>query len=174
MNDSEKSLKKKEMSEPFPPIGMSPSVWGPILWKTMHIVTLGYPEKPTEHDKKAAVDFFESLVYMIPCPICKEHYKMTLEKHPIASATGSRTELVTWAFVIHNKVNEQLQKPQLTLEQYIQTLRVLSSQKQIQLPPVEEPKPTQSIPLLTGIGVLLGAGIGATAMYYYITKHSSS
>jgi hypothetical protein len=145
----------------------------------MHIVTLGYPEIPTEEDKGAAIHFFESLVRMIPCPICQEHYRITLEQYPVAPATGSRTELAIWAFTIHNKVNEQLNRPQFTMQQYIESLQLLSKEKQIRLPPEATPPPekkpvapTQSVPLFTGIGILLGAGVGATAMYYYLSKHS--
>lgn len=154
------------MPEPFPPIGMSPSVWGPILWSTMHIVTLGYSEMPSDQEKKAAVEFFDSLVYMIPCPICKEHYKMILEKYPVENAVGNRTELANWVFMIHNKVNEQLSKPQITMQQFINNLTVLSSKTSIAIPPKETVQ-NHSLPLVTGLGLLVGVGIGAAGMYYF-------
>jgi hypothetical protein len=154
------------MPEPFPPVGMPPAVWGPILWTTMHIVTLGYSETPTEHEQKAAIEFFESLVYMIPCPICKEHYKMILEKHPVAEAVKSRSDLANWVFMIHNKVNEQLGKPQFTMEQYLQNLQVFSKMKRFQMPPPEQIVP-HSLPIHGAIGLLAGVGIGAAALYLY-------
>jgi hypothetical protein len=154
------------MAKPFPSIGMSPAVWGPIVWTTMHIVTIGYSEMPTEEEKKAAIDFFESLVYMIPCPICREHYKMILEKHPVKNAVGSRDELADWAFMIHNEVNEQISKPKITNEQYIKNLKALSDLESFKIPPQKE-MPTHSLPLLTGIGLLVGVGIGAAGVYYY-------
>ena len=145
---------------------MSPSVWGPIVWGTMHIVTLGYSDSPTEQEKKAAIEFFESLVYMIPCPICKEHYKMNLEKNPVRNAVGSRDDLANWAFDIHNTVNEQLKKPKITMEQYVNNLNKLSNMSAIQIPPQPE-APNHALPLLTGIGLLVGVGIGAAGLYYY-------
>ena len=154
------------MPEPFPPIGMSPSVWGPILWMTMHIVTLGYSDVPTEQEKKAAIEFFESLVYMIPCPICKEHYKMNIEKFPVDAAVGSRNDLANWVFMIHNTVNEQLGKPKITMQQFIKNLTLLSNQAKTTFPQ-QQPVPTHSLPLLTGLGLLAGIGIGAAGLYYY-------
>ena len=33
-------------------MNMGPDIWGPHGWKFLHFVTLGYPEKPTENEKK--------------------------------------------------------------------------------------------------------------------------
>ena len=47
-----------------------PEEWGPFFWNTIHLVALGYPSEPTYVDKKAAKDFFESLVsYITSAPI---------------------------------------------------------------------------------------------------------
>ena len=154
------------MVKPFPAIGMGPPVWGPIIWTTMHIVTIGYSEMPTEEEKKAAIDFFESLTYMIPCPICREHYKMNIEKNPVKNAVGSRDELVNWAFDIHNTVNTQLKKPTITFDQFIQNITAFSKLDSLLLPPKKE-EINHSLPLLTGIGLLVGVGIGAAGLYYY-------
>jgi hypothetical protein len=70
--------------------------------------------------------------------------------------------------MIHNKVNEQLQKPQITIQQYIENLNTLSRQSKFQIPPTEsKPDPNQSMPLYVGVGLLIGAGIGAAGLYYY-------
>ena len=45
---------------------ISPAVWGPILWTTIHIVALGYPKEPTFSEKRAAKEFYESLTHLIP------------------------------------------------------------------------------------------------------------
>jgi hypothetical protein len=165
------------MPEPFPQIGMSPSVWGPIMWWTMHIVTLGYPDQPTEQDKKAAIDFFKSLEYMIPCPICKEHYKVNIAKFPVEAATGSRTDLILWVVKIHNMVNEELGKPQVSVEEFLKKLNILSDLSKITIPETASAStssssssttiPQHSLPLMTGIGLLVGVGIGAAGLYYY-------
>ena len=52
----------------------SPNVWGPFFWHTIHIAALGYPKEPSYTEKKAAKEFFESLQFMLPCGVCREHY----------------------------------------------------------------------------------------------------
>lgn len=149
----------------FPLIGMTPSVWGPIIWTTMHIVTLGYSPVPTDQEKKAAIEFFEALVYLIPCPICRIHYKSNLEAKPIRNAVNSRNELIVWVFQMHNEVNKHLKKPELTMEQFIKHLSELSNKDSLQIPPPEANP--HSMPLMLGIGMLLGVGLGAAGLYYY-------
>ena len=96
-----------------------PSVWGPFFWHTMHIVALGYPKNPTYTDKKCAKEFYESLAFLLPCSICREHYKGYLQEKPIATFLDSRTDLIKWTIQIHNKVNKMLGKPEWTLEEVL-------------------------------------------------------
>jgi hypothetical protein len=147
---------KRDMSQRFPMIGMSPDVWGPYFWTTMHIASLGYSPHPTEQEQKAAIAFYESLKYMIPCPICRDHYSYLLESRPIAQAVGSRDALVAWVFDIHNSVNQQLGKPEITFDAYIQSMTALS-------------KRPFSIDML-GMGLLIGSALGIAYYFYQKTK----
>jgi hypothetical protein len=115
------------MAKVFPPIGMSTNIWGPILWNAMHIVSLGYSETPNDEEKQSAIHFYNSLKSMIPCPICRHHYSLILKDDPVEKAVESRTTLVLWLFNIHNKVNEQLGKPVLSWEKYIEAIYNLSN-----------------------------------------------
>ncbi len=96
-----------------------PSVWGPFFWHTIHIVALGYPKNPTYTDKKCAKEFYESLAFLIPCPVCREHYKAHLISKPISTFLDSRTDLIKWTIDIHNKVNITTGKPEWTLEEVL-------------------------------------------------------
>jgi len=96
-----------------------PSVWGPFFWHTMHIVALGYSKNPTYTDKKCAKEFYESLAFLLPCSICREHYKEYLQEKPISTFLDSRTDLIKWTIQIHNKVNKMLGKPEWTLEEVL-------------------------------------------------------
>lgn len=93
---------------------LPPSSWGPFFWHTMHIVALGYPQKPSYSHKKAAKDFYESLVVLIPCPVCREHYAAFLKALPITPFLDRRDDLFKWTVEIHNKVNESLGKPKVS------------------------------------------------------------
>jgi hypothetical protein len=96
-----------------------PSVWGPFFWHTIHIVALGYPKNPTYTDKKCAKEFYESFAFLLPCSICREHYKEYLQEKPISTFLDSRTDLIKWTIQIHNKVNKMLGKSEWTLEEVL-------------------------------------------------------
>ncbi|NDB86015.1 MAG: hypothetical protein EB127_25435 [Alphaproteobacteria bacterium] len=90
-----------------------PEVWGPIFWHTIHITALGYPSNPTYGHKKAAKEFYESLVFLIPCPVCRQHYETHLQKNPLTPHLDRRDDLFRWTVNLHNEVNTTLGKPRL-------------------------------------------------------------
>ncbi len=106
---------------------MPPEVWGPFFWHTIHIVALGYPEKPTYAHKKAAKEFFESLQYLLPCEVCRKHYSQNLTVMPITPHLDRRQDLLKWTIEIHNRVNQQLQKPIVSEPEVIQYYKRLGA-----------------------------------------------
>jgi hypothetical protein len=102
-----------------------PEVWGPFFWNTIHITALGYPSKPSHAHKKAAKEFFESLVMLIPCPICSNHYAEHINKYPISPHLDKRADLFKWTHLLHNEVNKMLGKREFTEEEALQYLRRL-------------------------------------------------
>jgi hypothetical protein len=96
-----------------------PNIWGPFFWHTIHIVALGYPKQPTYSDKKSAKEFYESFVFLIPCSVCREHYKEHLRNHPITPFLDSRMDLMKWTVQVHNQVNKMLGKPEWSIEEVI-------------------------------------------------------
>ena len=127
----------------------------------MHIASLGYSQTPTKEEQEAAIAFYRSLSEMIPCPICKFHYRQHLKTAPVESAVGSRDEIIYWVFTLHNKVNVQLGKPEITFEQYIQNMKALSSSGAVRLP---QQSATNAL-----VGALAIAGIMGGAYYLYTT-----
>ena len=91
-----------------------PTVWGPFFWHTIHIVALGYSSNPSYAEKRAAKEFYESLAHLIPCPICREHYVIHLQKFPITPHLDRRQDLFKWTVALHNEVNKSLGKPFVT------------------------------------------------------------
>lgn len=110
---------------------MPPDVWGPIFWNAMHIVSLAYPATPTDADKTGTKAFFESLAIVIPCPVCREHYKEQIREKPIDDALNSKGELILWVWEIHNEVNKMLQKPEMPLDDFLARMKHLGSEKQV-------------------------------------------
>ena len=88
--------------------------FGPCTWKAMHSVAFSYardPFSPTPQEHKAAVDFFGSMAELIPCHMCRKHYKDYIREHPIKA--DNRDELAKWVFDLHNDVNRRTNKPVL-------------------------------------------------------------
>lgn len=93
---------------------LPPSVWGPLFWHTIHITAIGYPQNPSYSQKRAAKEFYESLSFLIPCPVCREHYSGYLQKMPISPHLDRRDDLFKWTVQLHNEVNKTLNKPVVT------------------------------------------------------------
>jgi hypothetical protein len=90
---------------------LPPTVWGPFFWHTIHIVALGYPKDPSYAQKRAAKEFFESLGHLIPCPTCRDHYVVHMNKMPITPHLDRKEDLFRWTVELHNVVNQSLGKP---------------------------------------------------------------
>ena len=92
---------------------LQPNVWGPLFWHTIHIFALGYPQNPSYAHKRSAKEFYESLSFLIPCPVCREHYQTHLQKMPLTPHLDRREDLFKWTVELHNEVNKILGKPRL-------------------------------------------------------------
>lgn len=136
-------------------IEMPPTIWGPFFWNTIHIMTLAYPKDPDEQTQQAAKNFFYSLQYLLPCDICKEHYKKHLEEDP--PVVSSQKEIILYAFNLHNKVNKDLGKSVITYGEFMTHIRSLSKSSNF------ECSTTNMIYVLLGI-----AAIGS--IYYCLKK----
>lgn len=95
----------------------APSQWGPRFWFVMHSVAWFYPDFPTTTEMANAKAFYESLVSLLPCPGCAEHYRRMLLQNAVN--TSSRTALMAWVNSIHNSVNARVGKAQVPLEDFV-------------------------------------------------------
>uniref|UniRef100_A0A6C0D5B5 thiol oxidase n=1 Tax=viral metagenome TaxID=1070528 RepID=A0A6C0D5B5_9ZZZZ len=108
---------------------LPPSSWGPLYWSVIHITALAYPKNPTYSDKKAAKEFYESLQFILPCPICREHLKVHLTKFPITPHLDRREDLFKWTVNLHNEVNKSLNKPLFTEIEALSYIKRLGERK---------------------------------------------
>ena len=97
---------------------LPPEIWGPMFWSTLHIMSLAYPDDPTYSEKRAAKELFNALVYLLPCPVCRSHYKVILQVMPVESWLDNRKSLVEWVWMMHNEVNKKLGKPEITMSEF--------------------------------------------------------
>lgn len=93
---------------------MSTLNFGHALWDYSHKMTLVYPHFPSVEEKDAAVAFFASHVYLLPCDACKYHWEGFLNENPVEA--NSRMELIDWTRRAHNFVNRKLHKPEWSLK----------------------------------------------------------
>ena len=102
---------------------MDNTIWGPYFWFTLHTITIAYPDNPTYNERRYYNDFFLSLQNVLPCPLCREHYKQHLQEYPISVHLGNKEEIVKWCFNLHNRVNRSLGKPDFKYEDFKEKYR---------------------------------------------------
>lgn len=98
-------------TKPMVPVGpnevIGPERFGPSLWQGLHYITLGYPVKPTEEQKRKYQAFFLLLKDTLPCSICANHFAENLKTMPIDdSVLETKENLVKWLIDLHNVVNK--------------------------------------------------------------------
>jgi hypothetical protein len=109
---------------------MDPNVWGKHGWIFLHSITMAYPDKPSEKDKLNYKNFFHLLMFVLPCDVCREHFKQYISEIPIDNALHSKKKLVEWLINIHNKTNESLGKPVLNYIDVIDIYKNLYSESE--------------------------------------------
>ena len=87
-----------------------PLVWGPHAWDFMLAVAMTYPDNPSEEIALRYKNFFTSLADILPCVVCREHYKINLSDLPIDAYLGNSKLLTKWVVQIHNTVNRKNNK----------------------------------------------------------------
>jgi Erv1 / Alr family len=170
----------RQMAAPDAPIHMPPQIWGPIFWSTLHIASLTYSDTPTERQKANMKAFYESMVDVLPCPMCRQHYEANLEELPVSKALNSRMELIQWVWTMHNRINVQLGKREFTFGEFVQSMRDLEKAKKSVPPSFTNTTSIQKTMseisfidgLLLGSGSLLLLGAGGYYLYGELVKKS--
>lgn len=91
--------------------GMLTTVWGPMVWNFLHIISFNYPVKPTIEDKKNYKDYILSLGKVLPCKYCRINFSSNLEKAGFNDGVlESRDTFSKFVYKLHSCVNKMLQK----------------------------------------------------------------
>jgi hypothetical protein len=141
---------------------MKPEIWGKPLWVSFHLITVAYPENPTEKDKNHYYVYINSLKYVLPCDKCKKNLKDHLKKYPLTRKVLScRTNLVRWGIDLHNVVNYYTGKPLLT---YVDALNEINNL----INPIEIQTSRNSIfYLFLALLLIMIMGGAAFGLFYY-------
>jgi hypothetical protein len=113
---------------------LPPEVWGPIFWCTLHIVSLAYPTEPTYAEKRAAKDFFNSFTQLLPCPVCKEHFREVIAMLPVDTWLDNRASVTEWVWMLHNRVNARLGKREITMSEFHEAYKQMAD-RGLPIPP---------------------------------------
>lgn len=97
---------------------LDPKVWGPHYWFFLHTVAMTYPHYPNTVTKKKYYEFIQNLPLFIPVEQISGEFSKIIDKYPITPYLDNRESFVRWVHFIHNKINEKLEKPTISLNDF--------------------------------------------------------
>jgi hypothetical protein len=97
---------------------LDPTVWGPHFWFFLHTLALSYPLHPNAVTKKKYYELIQNLPLFIPVELIGNSFEKILDEYPVTAYLDSRDSLIKWMHFIHNKINEKLEKPKITLNEF--------------------------------------------------------
>ena len=115
--------------------GMQTSVWGPVQWLMLHIISFNYPCKPNIKQKLYYWDYLISLKNVLPCVHCRNNMQKNLCDAGLSYGVfDNRQTFSKFIFDFHNKVNEMIKgkvwdKDYTFLKEQIECIRARCSNK---------------------------------------------
>jgi hypothetical protein len=107
-NKTKRVFSKKDFSSGD---GFLVSVWGPLQWTFLHIMSFNYPVNPSPEDKKHYRDYVLNLQYVLPCKYCRMNLKNNFKKKPLQMChMASRETFSRYIYELHETVNRMLKK----------------------------------------------------------------
>ena len=97
---------------------LDPKVWGPHYWFFLHTVAMTYPHHPNTVTKKKYYEFIQNLPLFLPVQEISSEFSKLIDKYPITPYLDNRDSFIRWTHFIHNKINQKLEKPQISLKEF--------------------------------------------------------
>jgi hypothetical protein len=97
---------------------LDPKVWGPHYWFFLHTLAMTYPHHPNTVTKKKYYEFIQNLPLFLPVEEISGEFSKLIDKYPVSPYLDNRDSFVRWMHFIHNKINEKLEKPQISLNEF--------------------------------------------------------
>jgi hypothetical protein len=102
----------------MPTVYLDPKVWGPHYWFFLHTLVMTYPHHPNAVTKKKYYEFIQNLPLFLPVEEISGEFSKLIDKYPVTPYLDNRDSFVRWMHFIHNKINEKLEKPQISLNDF--------------------------------------------------------
>lgn len=91
--------------------GFLVSVWGPLMWTYLHIMSFNYPVNPTEENKKYYREFILNLQHVLPCKYCRMNLTNNFKIKPLDMCYMENRETFSrYIYELHETVNKMLNK----------------------------------------------------------------
>jgi hypothetical protein len=97
---------------------LDPDIWGPHFWFVLHTMAMTYPHHPNDVTKKKYYDFVQNLPLFLPVESIGNNFSKLLDQYPVTAYLDDRDSFIRWMHFIHNKINQKLEKPQITLNEF--------------------------------------------------------
>lgn len=97
---------------------LDPKIWGPHYWFFLHTLAMTYPHHPNAVTKKKYYEFVQNLPLFIPVEQISKELERLIDKYPITPYLDNRDSFVRWMHFIHNKINEKIEKPEISLNDF--------------------------------------------------------
>lgn len=85
----------------------NPRLFGPWVWKMLHIMGVWYADTPTQQAQDACHSFVHALPLMLPCDHCGYHLNETIQNYTKTICTSSDA-LHSFLVHAHNRVSENV------------------------------------------------------------------
>ena len=95
-----------------------PTIWGPHYWFFLHTSAMCYPNRPNAVTKKKYYEFVQNIPLFIPNENISGEFSKLLDKYPVMPYLDNRESFVRWMWFMHNKINQKLEKPEITLNEF--------------------------------------------------------
>jgi hypothetical protein len=138
-----------------------PVVWGPHYWFFLTTLAINYPLKANETTKKKYYDLISNFPLFIPHPPIGNKFSDLIDKYPVSPYLDGKDGFLKWVHFIHNKINLELNKDEITLTESLEQYYDLFKPKEIRLR--EQIKYRKKLVFATILTFLLGGG-------YYLYK----
>ena len=142
-------------------MGLTPEVWGPHFWNTIHIAAYGLDFHGSKDDmaKMESADrfahFIKGVTKGLPCGECEHHFKQFQAKYPPPSTTGGWKDpsFLRWTVRAHNAVNKRTGKYTPTEDEVVKAYQSGRTFTQIAADPPTTPPPSSGeTPWQVGFG----------------------
>lgn len=149
---------------------METKYWAKAFWTTMFSVALGFPLKPDLQDMHHYKRYYHEIQYVLPCE-CKKSYRQKLRILPINPfLREGRDSLFTWVLNIYNMVNKDLNKPQVSRIQVLESLFPGMPDPQTGMVPKNQSGGGQLNSNSNSNSNIIGLGVLLAGAYYVFNK----